>query len=267
MSSIPAIVCSTSPSIAARLPSLALVRPYKEMRDYFRILVAANLILLPLAILAFGERFDFWQLPLSDLGIPRTQSGRSNYVSMLIFDLYMLTGGFAMILYARSCRRRPDVPHSTIKLVLGLLAAAGYFIGIFPHDRFHALHTAGCSAMVGSLWLLGNIFSLELWNLNRRRGTLISQLILQLTVLPYAAAYFVDSGAKQTLQKFAVAGLFVSLSLATRLLRDAVLENATRLTGWQTASPGGSLQASPAGSREESRRGDKGDLPQERAPA
>ena len=49
--------------------------------------------------------------------------------------------------------------------------------------------------MVASLWFLGNIFSVELKHLNRPRAALVTQLVLQLTVLPYAVAYFIASDA------------------------------------------------------------------------
>jgi hypothetical protein len=93
----------------------------------------------------------------------------------------------------------------------------------------------GCAVMVGSLWFLGNLFSAELLRLRRQRPAIAVQVILQATVLPYAAAYFAGSELKQVLQKFALAGLLVSLSIAAARLREAVLVRATRAAAWRSA--------------------------------
>ena len=219
-------------------PVFSLVRPYTAMRDIFRLLAITNLILLPVAVIAFGERFQFWAFPLSDLGLPLTPGGQRNHASMVVFALNMVAGSACMIAYGYSCLRTAALPGKRAKVALASVAATGFLVGIFPHEPFQVLHMAGCAAMIGALWFLANLFSVELVRLGRRRQAWRVQAVLQLTVLPYAAAYFLGLDIKQVLQKFAIAGLFVSLSVATRLLREAVLTNEARVAAWNNQVAG-----------------------------
>ena len=131
-----------------------------------------------------------------------------------------------MISFARVCRFTPAMPHREWKALLSIVAAAGFVIGIFPRGRFHYVHMFGCALMVGALWFLGNVFTIELRDAGKSRAVLLVQLVLQLTVLPYAVSYALEADSRQALQKLAIIGLFVSLSLATRALRQAALETA-----------------------------------------
>ena len=71
---------SSTPTVTHGAPvsPLRLVRPYTAMRDCFRLLAIINLILLPLAVAVYGERFRFFSLALSDLGVPVTPGGLPN---------------------------------------------------------------------------------------------------------------------------------------------------------------------------------------------
>lgn len=211
--------------------TVSLVPVYRTTRDSFRLLALSNVVLLPLAVISYGEKFHLLTSPFSDLGTLHTRGGSSNVASFIIFALYMLSGALIMMRHGRALSRTPYVPYSRLKIALSFGAAAGYVIGIMPHDLVHAVHTAGCSLMVGSLWMLCTVFSLELGRMGRFHDALAVQLILQLSVLPYAVAYFVDADVKQALQKVAVAGLFVSLTAATRFLRREILDAAFRPSG------------------------------------
>jgi hypothetical membrane protein len=204
----------------------AMVHSYSRTRDTFRLLALTNLVFLSLAVAAFGERFSFLHLPFSDLGMPRTATGAPNYLSCVLFAVNMTICAVIMACFGRSCARRATTPHRVPKAALAFLAAAGFLVGIFPHDRFHVLHLAGCAAMVGSLWFLGNLFSLELHRLGGRRSVLVVQAVLQCSVLPYAAMYFAGADGKQALQKIAIMGLFVALTAVTRALRVRALQSA-----------------------------------------
>ena len=187
-------------------------------RDHLVGLVAVNLVLIPAAILTYGEPFRFWQLPLSDLGVPWTRNGQPNFVSFTLFAVNMAIGAIVMASLAVTCIRSRTVAYRRVKSGLAILASAGFVVGTVPHDPFHYVHLAGCASMVGSLWFLGNLFSLELVTSGRRRAAAATQAVLHLTVLPYAAAYFAGSDSKQVLQKIAVFGLFATLTLATESL-------------------------------------------------
>jgi hypothetical protein len=117
-----------------------------------------------------------------------------------------------------------------LKFVLAICAAAGYLGGIFPHDQFQVVHMISCGIMVGSLWMLGNVFTAELSRRGRAREALRVQAVLQASVLPYAITYLMGADVKQTLQKVAVVGLYASLTSATRYLRTAVLDQSIRDT-------------------------------------
>jgi hypothetical membrane protein len=210
------------------LPPMALVRSYTTMRDTFRSLAISSVVMLPVAILLYGGRFELRSNALSDLGMLATADGEPNTAAFAAFSLYMASAGFFMFVYGRSNRRPAMVPFARLKMVLGYLASAGFLAGILPHDHFHGVHVAGCSVFVGALWCLGNLFSWELLSIGRRRTAVKVQVILQATVLPYAGAYLAGSDARQALQKIAVLGLLVSLYAATRSLRAALVEHALK---------------------------------------
>ncbi len=238
---------SWHPPGAPEPAEFALVRSFTRTRDHFRLLAMLNMSLLPLAMLTFGDRFHFFRLPLSDLGMPQTAEGLPNIVAFLIFILNMIASGAIMVSYAVSCRRAHRMPHREWKAFLALVAAGGFIVGIFPHDRFHYLHMVGCGVMVGALWFLANLFSGELHAAGKIRETAAVQLVLQLTVVPYAVSYVLAANPRQALQKLAILGLFVSLSLGTRTLREAALAAAirqSRLNVFHAASHSDSQAAS-----------------------
>ena len=67
--------------------------------------------------------------------------------------------------------------------------------------------------MIGSLWLLAVIHLHKLMRHIKKARIYLYHLILQGTVLPYAFLYAFGSPLRHLVQKFALAGLIISLKL------------------------------------------------------
>jgi hypothetical membrane protein len=200
-------------------PDAGITRPHlcgtvrTDEARVFGVLALIQATTLPLSIVTYPGRFRLAESALSDLGLAVTPDGAGNAVSRVIFAANFVLTAYVMLSYARSCSGSAPVNNARLKRTLALAAALGAIVAIAPHDRFHSLHGVGCGALIGSLWMIANLLAGELWRAERGIAV-ISQAVLQTTVLSYALAYALDAPQKQLLQKLAVAGLSMSLALA-----------------------------------------------------
>lgn len=187
-------------------------------RRYFDQLVLVQLLLYPVAIALFGDRFRFSQDALSDLGARMTPSGQPNGLAAAVFYLMLVLIATTMFRYARYCGHEPVPAFGRAKRFVASMTAVGAIAAVSPNDTVHSLHVAGCVAMIGGFWVLGIIIALELSRHRSVRAAFLVQLLLEATLLPYAFAYAVNSDLKQMLQKPAIAGLVLSIWLGARIL-------------------------------------------------
>ena len=80
-----------------------------------------------------------------------------------------------------------------------------------PCDILNKVHSIGGALVIGSLWLLAVIQFHEILKATQRRRVYLYHLLLQGTVLPYAFLYAFGSELCPMVQKFAIAGLMISL--------------------------------------------------------
>lgn len=182
----------------------------------FLILIFLLLLGLIASIITYRGPFQIWKYPLSDLGTLHTVNNKPNIWSRYIFDLTMIVSGFLMIRICTAFSNNPGLRHYRLKSVLTFICAIGFFILIFPYDISDAVHEAGATLVFGSFWILIVEFTLELKHLFSVSVFWMAQLVLQGTVLPYAALFAIGSPIRDVVQKIAVAGLMFSLWMTTK---------------------------------------------------
>lgn len=177
------------------------------------IIIAIVLGGITLGIIFYRQPFKLFHYPLSNLGATRSPAGLANVPSIVFFDSSMILSGILM--FSISARfGASDVDHLLPKRGLTLLSGVGFFVIIFPYNINDPIHMAGGAALFGGLWGLTVLLLLEL---RRPIGTLrftLLQLLLQGTILPYAALVMINLPIKQAFQKPAVLGLMASLRIA-----------------------------------------------------
>ena len=189
-----------TPAIARRLSAVSII------------IVAS----MALGIIFYREPFRFFEYPLSDLGATRTEHDLSNIVSMFLFDGGMLSSAVIMFSISRLFGTA-QVEHRRLKRGLTLLSAIGFIVITFPYNINDNIHMSGDAALVGGLWGLTVLSLLEMRESIGTRRFVLLQLLLQGTILPYAAMFAIGLPIKQAFQKPAVAGLILAVRFVVSL--------------------------------------------------
>ena len=174
--------------------------------------IAVVIGMLTLAIIFYREPFQLWKYPLSDLGATVTEHGLPNTPSLVFFDCGMLASSLIMLRIS-SRFAASKVRNRKIKRGLTLLGAAGFFVIMFPYNISDPVHMTGGGMVFGSLWALTVLLLLETRPRAGRLRFWLLQLLLQLTILPYAALFLLGPPIKQAFQKPAVVGLMLTLRI------------------------------------------------------
>lgn len=182
----------------------------------FSIFVLCICLGLVLSVITYKGPFYFWQYQLSDLGEPLTENGIPNVLARIIFDTTMLTSGILMVTIFSLFSFDKSSSHKTAKRVISLTSAAGFFLLILPYNFYEWWHITGGVFAFGMLWVFVVLRSIELNRSHHRLKAIISQAILQPTVVPYAVLFVLQQPAEIVAQKFAVLGLVVAVWLTTR---------------------------------------------------
>ncbi|HDZ40118.1 MAG TPA: hypothetical protein ENH59_00330 [Bacteroidetes bacterium] len=180
---------------------------YQQLNRYANYLIYVTLLVFILGMLTYGQDFSFREHALSHFGRIRTQDGSPNTLSTLIFGTGMLLS--SLICFKLSNLAEDNTSHSLLRL-----AAIGYILLIAPCDILNKIHSMGGALVIGSLWLLTVVLLHDLLRHFSRTKIYLYHLILQGTVLPYAFLYAFGSPLCPLVQKFAIAGLIISLKLA-----------------------------------------------------
>jgi hypothetical protein len=189
--------------------------------DVFFALAASTVVSFGCAMIVYAEPFHFFEYALSDLGTSRTVNGFPNQWSYAFFALGMLSGAMCSAELARRYRHTSPEPNRKAKLLFSELATIGYLIAIVPHDLLHIVHSVGAAFMVGSLWMLTNLYLVDLAHDGHRRFTIACHVVLHVAVLIYAALYAGASPLQKVAQKPAVAALIFVLFAVSRKPRFA----------------------------------------------
>ena len=175
---------------------------------------------LGMAIMHYADPFPFWQYPFSYLGRTVSESGADNLPGLMAYTATMLTSGVVMLGCRRSYRTATGVPYQRAGALLSLAAAVGFFASVAPSDLLPSVHNLGSGIVFCALWLLGVLLLARAGQLHGRAVMLAGHLLLQGTVLPYAAWYFLAPPAA-SVQKTAVAALILVLLVSSYLTLHA----------------------------------------------
>lgn len=192
-----------------------------EISTLFFALVVVLLLTLGLAVLFYAEPFRFWQHAFSDLGSTVSKQGLPNSISMVLYALGMVFEAGIMFRISLQYARSKKLSYASIKSILALLASAGFLVSVLPNDRYHTLHSIGVGAILGALYFFTMIFHFELRHKISRPAFIFNLSLLQCVVFSYAVAFFLDTDAKQGLQKLCLLGIVFTLERIVTVMEDA----------------------------------------------
>lgn len=187
-----------------------------EVSGQFSLLILVVFVGLVLSMEFDRRAFFIWQDPLSDLGAFMTVNGSVNMIPRTVFDLAMTISGLLMLKICAIFSSDGPLRHAGIKRVMAFICSIGFFMVLMPYDVSLAVHEIGASLVFGMLWGMTVLFSIELKQASFLIATVLSQLVLQATVLPYAFMFAAGIPAEVAAQKFAVVGLMFSVWYTTR---------------------------------------------------
>jgi hypothetical protein len=192
------------------------IRDQKLSRLYLYVVISISSTYL-LGALFYADKFHFWQHALSELGTTRTLTGTPNTISAFLVALGMFTTGWLLLTIAGIYQAQSKVLKQPLKCFLLYIAGIGSFITIFPNDLFHVLHSVGCGMMIGPIFI---IELLMLWERKLFIGikkVYSVSILLSVSVLTYAAAFFRFHDIQQIAQKFCIFNLLVILYNRSKL--------------------------------------------------
>ena len=186
---------------------------------HIRRLTLAIVVGLATAIMLYADPFPFWHYPFSFLGRTVSESGAANLPGLVAYTATMLSSGAVMLGCRRMYRSATGVPYRRAGELLSLAAAVGFFGSMAPSDLLPSVHNLGSGMVFGALWFLGGLLLSRAGQLHGRAVMVAGHLLLQGTVLPYAAWYLLAPPAPGV-QKAAVAALILVLLAGSYLTRD-----------------------------------------------
>jgi hypothetical protein len=193
----------------------------RDISALFSLLSLILLATLGFAILFYAEPFLFWQHAFSDLGNTVTKGGHANTTSRLTFSVGMVIESAIMLRISAGYGRNQALRHSTIKRWLALLGAVGFVVSIYPNDVNHTVHSVGVGIVIGVVYLFTMILHWELKPVTSAWFLYGDVVIIQAAVFSYAAAFFADSDAKQSLQKTCIMVLFFALQRSVTAAKES----------------------------------------------
>jgi len=174
-------------------------------------------VTLILAVLLYRDTFHFLRNAFSQLGETVTPQGQSNLASRLMFSAGFIACGVAMINISSRYGKNRDLRNRSIKRWLALAGGVGFFVAITPNDISHSAHSVGMGTAVAVSYFFGIIFLLELRPRIPAYVFYANMLILQTSVLTYAATYFANSSHDKIAQKLCVVGLLLVMERAVTI--------------------------------------------------
>jgi len=183
---------------------------HKLAKLYRNIVLSISFTYLSGAVF-YADPFNFWEHALSELGTTTTLLGTPNLWAALFVSLGMLINGVFLFEAGRYTMSHRSFLNHKVKSWLFYTAGLGALITIFPNNKFHTIHSLGSALMIGP------IFILEMITLWERKPIMDSlkfnaiNILLSVSVLTYAVAFFSDAYYKQVAQKFCVINLLLVL--------------------------------------------------------
>ncbi len=195
----------------------------REIETIFSKMTVITLLTMAVGILFYGEKFNFWTNPISDLGVTVTAHGHSNLASLAIFAIGMLSSGILMLKIAIIFKENIYLQYHKFKYYISIMTAFGFFIITYPHNINNNIHSIGGALLFGGLWGLTLLFLIEAHSIKKTSHLILYHLILHSTVLTYAFNFVIKSRIEQITQKIAILSLMIILKLSTSFHKDYIL--------------------------------------------
>jgi hypothetical membrane protein len=184
-----------------------------KINRYFNALIILFFSTFGLSMLAFADSFSMQHNALSDLGCTRTPTGEPNTIGFIIFACGLALSSGLLFRISRLFRLDDSIRHHRIKQYLCLMGSLGCLLFIFPYNLNDNVHMIGAAMLVGALWAIGSLNLLEDHQAIGNIRFILWMLLLQGSVLTYAAAFAFDLPFCNIAQKFAVSGLGVVIKI------------------------------------------------------
>jgi hypothetical protein len=168
------------------------------------------------AMLVYKGGFEFWKYPVCNLGVVYIKGYKFNITSALFFDFALLISSILMLKIAFGFSINIPFKHKRLKQILSYTCAVGFFLLMFPYTFLLSIHVIGATFVVGSLWGLAILLSIEIKPSISTSTFLIYHLILQGGILTYAVLYSMGEPMNEPAQKFGIASLMIVLWFASR---------------------------------------------------
>jgi hypothetical protein len=191
---------------------------YRKYRIGFSLFLTVLLSGFFIGILVYNGPFNILTDPFSWLGASETEDGYDNRASMVVFAVDMVISAIIFGALAVVFVRDKNVPLRGIRVLFSILAAFGACIATFPNNYFLVQHQVGAGFLVGSIWLHAIFFIVDASRVSSKGYSAFLHVLLQSTVLTYAFTFFVDAPNRDVFQKFAIAGLALSIELSLGVL-------------------------------------------------
>jgi hypothetical protein len=183
---------------------------------YIKAVIVVLLGGLCVAMFAYKGGFRFWKYPVCNLGVIYIHGQKFNITSALLFDITLLISSILMLKAAFSFSDDVPFQHKRLKQILSYTCAVGFFLLIFPYTYLLKIHIVGGAFVVGSLWGLAILLSIEIKPFIATSTFLLYHLILQGSIWTYAVLYTMGDPANEPAQKIGIACLMITLWFASR---------------------------------------------------
>lgn len=177
-----------------------------RLNNLMYIFLANTIIIFILGTLTYGEKFHFWDYAYSYLGRVKTPAGNNNILSFIIY----VTG---CIINSIVCFKISNTITERLYKIFFRVCGAGYLLLMLPCDIINSIHSVGGALVVGSLWFFSVISINDIYRSGNIFKAILYFLLLNVTVLPYAYAHFVNAPWEQIAQKPALLGLILTMKL------------------------------------------------------
>ena len=194
------------------------MRSLHKLTRWYAGTMVVNLCMLVVIIRIYAEPFSLVMDPFSWLGKTITNNGSANTAALLLFTTTLFFNAFrwrqALDLLSHTLAWRFALVRFLSHLVL-----AGFFLMVFPCDRFDAIHSTGSGFVIGGLWALTTIMLFRFSEEFEPRAYILLQLILHSAALFCGVNFILDSVLKGFSQRPLLLAIITvtSLCLKTRM--------------------------------------------------
>lgn len=188
-----------------------LIADDQRLRKLFRRVEIFIILTFVLGAVFYADNFHIWEHALSEIGTTQTLKGTPNLLATAVIALGMILVNAQLLEIASIYGKNASFPHHQIKSIFMYIAGTGALISIFPNNHFHLIHSFGSGMMIGPFFLIELLFLWERKSEIPKFRLYFFTLFLSISVLWYAATFFMNMDIKQFAQKFCVISILFVL--------------------------------------------------------